>query len=399
MASNNAPTHDFAPAWLKIPSYETTRPLGSDNEREGHVSRREEHRALYGRHLRAGDHSRHNNTGREREGKRKSYYPPRHHPVDSDDDSQHFYNTRQFGTGSSVAQPASFQSSVFCRPHSRHDFRDPSYHSKYGFSHHGESGKGCGSIQNKSKQMVSSPGRSSESVSGKEVPGKNFHQEFPSLHGETSDNLPSQLPQVNGGVWKNPRNAKVHGTVISRRIHLVQRSVKTDLGSEVQGKTSSGVITSLSDIVNNPKPSSHAAVVSHNSKTSDLSQARYSLYKALVPAKSSQMKKPVGEGVILSSKETITNGFGITRMNNATASQPLSSSASRSKSIPTPPPHMEILIKNPKARGNKSDFLKGLQSEMNELDQKMIITRKDLMEIKLRMTSRSLVMTLKENTV
>ncbi|XP_013784208.1 vasculin-like [Limulus polyphemus] len=82
------------------------------------------------------------------------------------------------------------------------------------------------------------------------------------------------------------------------------------------------------------------------------------------------MKKPIGEGVILSSKETMTNGFGITRLNSATASQPLSSSSSRSKSIPTPPPHMEILIKNPKARGNKSDFLKGLQSEINELDQK-----------------------------
>ncbi|XP_013785355.1 vasculin-like protein 1 isoform X2 [Limulus polyphemus] len=378
MASNNAPTHDFAPAWLKIPLVENTRPLGSDSEREGHISRREEHRASYGRRPRESDQPRLHETGRDQEGKRKSYFLPRHHPVDSDDDTQHYFNSRQFGSGSSVSHSAQSQPSVLRRPHSRHDFRDPSYHSKYGFSHHGESAEGFGNVKAKSKQLVSSSGPNMEAVNGKGkgVSGNNFHQEFPSLHGESADVLSTQPPQVNGGVWKNPRNAKVHGTIISKKIHLVQRPIKTDLGVETQSTSPSGVSTLPGNTANSLKPNSLGSVVSQGSKTNDSTQARCSLFKPLVPAakQTSQVKKPNRDGVRLSSKEPMTNGLGITRSSSATStSQPLSNSGSRSKSTPTPPPHMEILIKNPKTRGNKGEFLKALQSEeggRNELYQK-----------------------------
>ncbi|XP_076353175.1 vasculin-like protein 1 [Tachypleus tridentatus] len=368
MASNNAPTHDFAPAWLKIPLVENTRPLGSDSEREGHISRREEHRASYGRRPRESDQPRIHETGRDKEGKRKSYFLPRHHPVDSDDDSQHYFNSRQFDSGSSVSHSAQSHTSVLRRPHSRHDFRDPSYHSKYGFSHHGEPAEGFGSVKTKSKQLASSLGPNMEAVSerGKGVSGNNFHQEFPSLHGESADVFSTQPPQVNGGVWKNPRNAKVHGTIISKKIHLVQRPVKTDLGVEMQSTSPSGVSTLPGNTTNGLKSNALGSVASQGSKSNDPTQPRFSLFKPLVPAakQTSQVKKPARDGVRLPSKEPMTNGLGITRSSSATStSQPLSNSGSRSKSTPTPPPHMEILIKNPKTRGNKGEFLKALQSD------------------------------------
>ncbi|XP_022248820.1 vasculin-like protein 1 [Limulus polyphemus] len=125
----------------------------------------------------------------------------------------------------------------------------------------------------------------------------------------------------------------------------------------MRNKSLSGVNSSLGITASSQEPSS----------ASIASRSRYFLPKAIVPAKqNSSTKKPVRESVLLSSKEIMTNGFEIAGLNSATSlSQPLLNSSSRH--------HMEILIKNPKVRGNKSEFLKTLQTNtcsMNEVYEK-----------------------------
>lgn len=80
MAAHNAPKHDFAPAWLKIPSQENPKPAGSKTLESDKSARSRPN--YYSRHPNYAELHRQNSFENYYDGKRRG--PPRHHSVDDD---------------------------------------------------------------------------------------------------------------------------------------------------------------------------------------------------------------------------------------------------------------------------------------------------------------------------
>ncbi|KAG0430625.1 hypothetical protein HPB47_022522 [Ixodes persulcatus] len=315
MANNNIPAHDFAPSWLKIPSYDTAKnPQHSDGL---HGNQREEHRSSFHRHVGGAPRP----IFRERDGP-----PPVLHPggdrgvalAPSGEEDLRLGPPALLGPPQGTAT-APDKGLVPRRPHSRHDFRDlpqPAYHklspasnssnhSAYPVGH--VSGGGLG------------PGGSK-----KDLAGNNFNQEFPTLLG--ADQAPPQPPVVTS-VWENPRNSKVHGTVL-KKVHLVQRPLRNDSATlEARSKSpSSGVSSVVPAGTLSPKLARHPVVAVAPTSKAMPPSAQSSLYRALgPPAKKIQH--------VVQQQQQPAGGMHT----------------------------MEVLVKHPKAKGNKGDFLKALR--------------------------------------
>ncbi|KAK8762360.1 hypothetical protein V5799_026373 [Amblyomma americanum] len=165
----------------------------------------------------------------------------------------------------------------------------------------------------------------------KDLTGNNFNQEFPTLLG--ADEAPVQQPAVtNGSVWENPRNSRVHGTVL-RKGHLVQRprpdpsaGTLLETRSRSPGSTTggTGVVTPAAAL--SPKLGHTTGLTGSApaASKSSVSASQNSLYRALLP----------------SSNKTVREKGG-----------PLAHA-------------MEVLVKKqPRTKGgNKVDFLKALRS-------------------------------------
>lgn len=312
------PAHDFAPSWLKIPTYDTAK----NSDAPHHHARSDEHRL--GSHRRSGGSVRsgfHSDGFRERDpGGRQSPlgdsrgvpFSSRHASADAED--RLFHHSVPSSGVHKVAQPPR-------RPHSRHEFRDflqPSYHKMSPGAV--QSSDNCASVA--VSAQVGGPTVMSQR-SKKNLPGNNFNQEFPTLQG--ADVAPVQQPPVvNGSVWENPRNSKVHGTVL-KKVHLTQRtSPRTEPASLLEARSkspnsTSGALPSAVSAVGalSPKLGRPAGLTGPSPavKTA-VSASQNSLYKALLPL---NKKSQPGHA-------------------------------------------MEILVKHPKTKGNKGDFLKALRS-------------------------------------
>lgn len=330
------PAHDFAPAWLKIPTYDTTKnPDGPQ-----HSSRSDEHRLAFHRRsggsLRSGFHGdgyrdrdlggRQSPLGHDgRAGGGLAFSSLRHASLDAED---RLFHHSAPGSGSHKGAPPPPR-----RPHSRHDFRDflqPSYHKMSpGAQSGGDNGT---SAVGPGAQAATGPAVLSQHAK-KDLSGNNFNQEFPTLPG--GNEAPAPQPVVtNGSVWENPRNSKVHGTVL-KKVHLVQRpSPRPETASLLEARSKSpssssatgGVVPSVVGVVPvvantlSPKLGRHVSLASASPAPmkSMAAASQNSLYKALMPS---------------------------------------------TKKVQPPQQHaMEVLVKHPKTRGNKGDFLKALRS-------------------------------------
>ncbi|XP_055933832.1 vasculin-like isoform X2 [Argiope bruennichi] len=297
MANKNPPAHDFAPAWLKIPTYNNTiKPSGASSERGGHTSRRDEHSLGFTRHNKESDplasyHSYFNDCRKDRED-----FDDAHSSVND----VHYYGMDNGFNGSSCNS----QALLSRRPHSRHDFRiSLSYAKPENNKHMTKNGSGFYNHKGKGKGKLSdNNGVSNNGIAdgrGIGVTSNNFNQEFPSLQGDVSEE-PTTPPALNGSAWAS---------------------------------SSSGPLTKSSSSISsitNP----HTVIVTSVAKGGS------SNCRALIPAKSTVMKKTM--------KETLK----------------------KPSSTPSVSTHsMEILVKHPKAPGNKSEFLKALRNENKERDE------------------------------
>lgn len=314
MANNNIPAHDFAPSWLKIPSYDTTKSTQHSDGLPG--NQKEEHHSSFHRRP----------AGTIRPGYRERDGPPvvlsggdrgvGHVP--SGEEDLRLAPATLLGPPQGTANVPD-KGLLPRRPHSRHDFRDlpqPTYHKLSPGSN--TSNHGAYSVAHLSGGTLGPGG------SKKDLAGNNFNQEFPTLLG--GDQAPPQPPVVTS-VWENPRNSKVHGTVL-KKVHLVQRPLRNDSATlEARSKSpSSGASSAVSAGTLSPKPARHPVIAATPTSKAVPPSAQSSLYRALgPPAKkiqhvAQQQQQPAG-------------------------------------AMHT----MEVLVKNPKAKGNKGDFLKALR--------------------------------------
>lgn len=357
MANNNTPAHDFAPAWLKIPNYDSCRPTGADGERGGHTSRKDDHQGC-ARRSRETDviiprQQYFTDTRRDRDsfsGERKPYFPSRHHSIDFDDSQGPGNCARLFSCSNHNNSLSNSQPSLLRRPHSRHDFRDVPSYTKIGINQTlYEKTKGKESIVNICNNS---------DVRGMDWTSNTFNQEFPSLQGDDASDFTFQPPLVNGGAWEKPRNAKVHGSQIGKKIQLIKRGSKQDNGVEIQNKISSGSNSTSGGNSLSPKLNPCSIIVPA-SKNIVANTGNSSMFRTLVP-----------------SKELSTNGVHFTKSSQPSAST--SAPLTKSKTSHSVLSNMEILVKNPKAPGNKSDFLKALRTETgNKVEDGMKDDRKD----------------------
>lgn len=327
------PAHDFAPAWLKIPTYDTTKnPDGPQ-----HSSRSDEHRLAFHRRsggsLRSGFHGdgyrdrdlggRQSPLGHDSRGGLPFSSSLRHGSLDAED--RLFHHSAPGHKGPPPPR----------RPHSRHDFRDflqPPYHK---MSPGAQSGADNGS----SAVGPGVPAATGPAVSSqhgkKDLSGNNFNQEFPTLPG--GNEAPAPQPVVtNGSVWENPRNSKVHGTVL-KKVHLIQRP--------------------------SPRPETAASLLEARSKSPSSSSATGGVVPSVVgvvPVVANTLSPKLGRHVSLASASPAP----MKSMAAASQNSLYKALMPSNKKVPQPPQQhgMEVLVKHPKTRGNKGDFLKALRS-------------------------------------
>lgn len=307
MANNNVPAHDFAPSWLKIPAYDaSSKNVHSD---AAHTARREDRRPYRrssgGRGPFSHGDGHRDWDGHAERGGRPSFFLSRHHSLDVDEGHHQGATppSHVVAHGDSVVPPR--------RPHSRHDFRDflqPSYQK---INSGAQGGDNCSYsiLKGGASNKASSEG------SKKDLASNYFNQEFPTLQGNSE--APVQPAVANGSVWENPRNSKVHGTVL-KKVHLSQRPLRSDLHVESRSKSpSSGTTNSTlsGGGAVSPKLIRHGGAAGQCVKP--VPSTGGSVFKTLTPA-----KKCAGQQAHT----------------------------------------MEILVKHPKAKGNKVDFLKALKS-------------------------------------
>ncbi|KAK7485365.1 hypothetical protein BaRGS_00023464 [Batillaria attramentaria] len=230
MAASNAPKHDFAPAWLKIPS--DTKPAGSkstSHQQDRSRQRREEN--FYNRY--GSDYPKPLNRQNSFDlyDVSKRYSPShgskyRHHSVE--DDYYYYYGygynypydpySVQFGSQPSLPRQSA-RDVKYQHPPSRFSQMNGSYPGYYyydfypqgeGYAHYsspshsnkraqyGREGRG------ESKDSKDSD-KSSHDGDDKE---KNFNDDFPSLNGTDEDAEVKPSKSGNGGVWDNPPRSR-----------------------------------------------------------------------------------------------------------------------------------------------------------------------------------------------
>ena len=311
MATNNAPKHDFAPAWLKIPTQETPKQSGGskpfDSEKGNNRPRSHKDDSFFNkRHpLSSGKY--------------------RHHSVEDD-----YYNAYPpygpYGYYNGYGMPYNSQPSIYRSPSREGKYPPnmrfgqlngaypPGYYDLYSFDYyHGDHSYYANYPNNRvntKRGNYERDGRTNSKEKDDKSKGKDedkdkppFQDEFPSLNGEEKSETTTNGKLTNGSsVWEHPPHGK-----------------------------------------------------GPSSKLSDNRQAA-NIYKTLVPNKQSAInRKPGKEGL---------------RLNGSLQKEPFSSvktmSTSNAKETPTSP--IEILNTRfqPRNLGNKkSEFLRALRKENN----------------------------------
>lgn len=363
MASSSAPKHDFAPAWLKIPT-NAQRPSGAGS---GDSSLRHEDSAINS-HAHATSKSR-NSSLDVRRDRSRSGFPYRHHSIDTDD-PQHLSPTSgssssEYRLSSSQRQQSGSQPSLGRRPLSRQDFRDslsPSFSTaskafgsgasdshRSNSNHWGrqrsfEHNHGGGSHKNSAADLNHASAKESGSWNNHKI--NKFDQEFPSLKGGKAEDAVPTPSAVNGSVWDTSKTGKIHlSSSVSKKLHLVQKPIRNDI---TKRSTSPGGSVYTGSGNGSPKSVPHATILKQTAKSgSNSSSSSTSVYRTLMPVKGAMIRRPSKDSVKL-------NG-------------PSSKGGSRL----SPTPASEILntrlVTHPKNLGNKSDFLKELRDDGSAL--------------------------------
>jgi len=238
MASNNAPKHDFAPAWLKIPNQENSKPPGTKQGEACHEDRFSRSYHSEGSPLSptGSDYSKRFTTS---QGSKF-----RHHSVEDDYYAYtygpySYYNgygydkyNMHYGSQPTLLRAQAQRDSKYQHPHARYgpapgQAVNVGYQSYYDFLPHYEYygsdpyytnySTARGSKRNSEKEGRSNSKEGKEKDEKKEKDGekdKPFHEDFPSLNGGTEKCNGKTSGQMNGsGVWENPPNSKNGGRV------------------------------------------------------------------------------------------------------------------------------------------------------------------------------------------
>ncbi|KAL4237022.1 hypothetical protein ACF0H5_005406 [Mactra antiquata] len=199
MATNNAPKHDFAPAWLKIPNSDNSKPPGNkqgkrfppSNNKFRHHSVDDDYYAYnYGPYGYYNGYSYHDKYGMHYSsqpsllrsgGQRDSKY-------------QHPHARYGAGQGMNVGYPPYYD---FLPPYEYYG-NDPYYNYPQG------RGNSKRSYYEKDGRSNSKEGKDKDDKKDKDTEKKPFNEDFPSLNGDEKPTTKSGQ-QVNGtGVWENP---------------------------------------------------------------------------------------------------------------------------------------------------------------------------------------------------
>lgn len=364
MANSSVPKHDFAPAWLKIPGGDAQKPSGVNGEHRERLSRRDDR--TNGKSLCVGrqrqssfdqQYPRREGRGDAGSGRPHHHASYRHHSIDVDEsqyyscgleDYHQIAGYRQFGSQPSLnRRPLSRQENPFnyaaaYKGYSLYDFSSDNYRNN---SNNHSWSQGRQHRFECNKEVALNP-----DVPKKDNTADRFNQEFPSLKGDSCESSCPPPVSVNGGVWDNVRNAKVYLNSSNKQLQMSSsdKAVKAESGEVRSGSPGSLCSNAASSNgggsnLGNPKPNPPTTI----SKANSQNQLTNSMYRSLVPSKTSLIRK--------CSKES----FRIT--------SPVVLKSSR-QSSPTPP--LEILnarlVTHPRNLGNKSDFLKTLRSESDK---------------------------------
>ncbi|KAH3694677.1 vasculin-like protein 1 [Dreissena polymorpha] len=211
MATNNAPKHDFAPAWLKIPNAENSKPSGVNKGKRfppgptnkyRHHSVDDDYYAYYNGYpyypgysyhdIKYGMHYSSQPTLVRANGQRDTKY-------------QHPHARYGVGQGMNVGYPPYYD---FLPPFENY-YSDREYYNNNNYpSQRGSSKK---SYYEKDGRSNSKEGKEKDERKEKET-DKPFKDDFPSLNGD-EENIDKPSKQVNGtGVWENPPLSKAPNT-------------------------------------------------------------------------------------------------------------------------------------------------------------------------------------------
>ncbi|XP_076463246.1 uncharacterized protein LOC143295437 [Babylonia areolata] len=235
MAASNAPKHDFAPSWLKIPNpNENTRPAGSRNSLPQDRSRQRHDDGYYSRYS-GGDYPRplnRQNSFDMYEGTRR-YSPShaskfRHHSME-DDYYMNYYNYAPYPLAYNEHYSMQFRSQPSLP---RQDMKYPPASSRFGQTNGSYNGFGpfCdffppgegfssygGGGHNTKRSHYARDGRteskesrdSDRSQTDGDEKDKIFNDDFPSLNGTDEDaDVKTSKSTSSGGVWDNPPRSK-----------------------------------------------------------------------------------------------------------------------------------------------------------------------------------------------
>lgn len=261
MAAHNAPKHDFAPAWLKIPSQENPKPAGSKILESDKSARSRPN--YYSRHPNYAELHRQNSFENYYDGKRRG--PPRHHSVD--DDYYPYPPYGHYGYYNGYGMHYNSNPSIFRSPPSREPKYPqhpsmrfgqmnggyPGYYDLYAgpFDYYGEQPffSSYPSSRNSKKSHYEKEGRSN-SKEGKEKDinekpktkedeeGEKpiLPEDFPSLNGDENNEKASKI--TNGGsVWEHPPHGKNNTSKFGER-GPSSNIYKTLVPNKLQGSVS-----------------------------------------------------------------------------------------------------------------------------------------------------------------
>lgn len=322
MATNNAPKHDFAPAWLKIPNQENSKPPGTKqgkrfpsgpNSKFRHHSVDDDFYAYT-----YGPYGYYNGYGYPEKFNVHYTSQPSLLRTPGQRDSKYQHPHARYGTsqGMNVGYPPYYD---FLPPYEYYP-NDPYYNTNNTYSSRGSTKR---SYYEKDGRTNSKEGKDKEEKKEKEgEKEKPFNDDFPSLNGGVEKSTSEGSKQVNGtGVWDNPPINK------------------TGKSGEDNCETSQQASKVLRDA---------------------------NIYKNLVPNKSTIPRRPVQSRVNGSYPREQSSFTGL-KPPTPTSS---SSSPGLSKETPSTPP-IDILntrfVTQPKTLSDKkSSFLKALRQEDSE---------------------------------
>lgn len=329
MASGPAPNHDFAPAWLKIPTNSQRPSVGAVNNSNPDSGRRG------GGDVSSFPTRQKTSSGRDR-GRSSTAaggtgFPPRQHSIDSIEESAtqkgaqsaHVYKLGAAGQ----RQYSSSQPSLDRRSLARHNYRDlgrPSQNATsdhsgpvsggrkaagYDERHHSRDGQWPPGRQRSFERVRE--GRNKERIQRckEEDIIQKFEQEFPSLiGGATEDRTPVAAPP-NSSVWDSGKIGKIHlSTSVSKKLHLVQKPIRNEVITKQRssspvgggGGGGGGVSHTTAAVAGSPKPTTHAAMLlmppikngtARSSSGVTNTTTIGSMYRALLPSKGLMVRR------------------------------------------------------------------------------------------------------------